>query len=860
MKLLIIISAVLITVFIFIPSPAKGCSIVVSTPIKFDSTEYIFIGKVIKYIGPFESDSLKKKFYGLLVEIVDPIYLPKTPAKYFEIIEYSLGSDCVLSSYDLKTLEIRYPVNSHIRVIAKDTKFLPNEIDPENIRLDLNPYNNPHISIDYPDITELHSSHDLKYDYRYMNEDSSKNFLLSHKWITEKNKYEYLGSLGGLGDFELRKDLYRLASLKDTTAKIEILKRLAYYRSYNQITAKKLVPRYIKNENIQKEIISLYRFVKSIEPIDTTLHSELPASLKSRWVQLDGPGGGNITLLKIVPGKSGFNYLFAGTSMNGLFRSSDNGKNWSRSSKGLTSKDISALIIYNSNLFAGTGEGIFRSTDEGISWDIVKNGFDTSKHYHVNCFTSNNKYLFAGADSYGVFRSSDNGNSWESVYNQIKGQQIRTLLAEGSLLFAGTTSGLFVSSDNGGDWLPSNNGFPQNQRYPNGKMRLDVTKLFSAGGKLFVALGKDMSRYGIFVSEDHGNFWKIITKEFQFYEIDGFAGDARNLFVSSRYSVFRSVDTGATWTLFNTKSLNHCVITDKNNSFLYARSTNGVFISTDNGMNWENCNKGIINTDIYEFASRGNTLFAGTYSNGLYRSTDNGKNWQYINDTSLIFGITSITIEQKNVYVGNNKGLFCSSDDGETWTSKIEGKIIESVIAKGDVLIAATLNGFLRSTDNGISWTASHPRLMLHLLSRFGDIFLADAFGGELFRSTDEGLTWDTSKVDLKNQYVNSFMDDGINIYALTNSSFNPFISTDKGASWKEIKEDKKLYAFRNLVITDKYFIASNGASGVYISQNKGKDWTPLNFGLGNLRVSAIFVKDSILFAGTNSGVWIHPL
>jgi len=118
----------------------------------------------------------------------------------------------------------------------------------------------------------------------------------------------------------------------------------------------------------------------------------------------------------------------------------------------------------------------------------------------------------------------------------------------------------------------------------------------------------------------------------------------------------------------------------------------------------------------------------------------------------------------------------------------------------------------------------------------------------------------DSSKVDLKNQYVNSFMDDGINIYALTNSSFNPFISTDKGASWKEIKEDKKLYAFRNLVITDKYFIASNGASGVYISQNKGKDWTPLNFGLGNLRVSAIFVKDSILFAGTNSGVWIHPL
>lgn len=48
----------LMLVSFFISSSALPCSIGVSTPTKFDSTEYIFIGKIIGYVGHTSSEFL----------------------------------------------------------------------------------------------------------------------------------------------------------------------------------------------------------------------------------------------------------------------------------------------------------------------------------------------------------------------------------------------------------------------------------------------------------------------------------------------------------------------------------------------------------------------------------------------------------------------------------------------------------------------------------------------------------------------------------------------------------------------------------------------------------------------------------
>ena len=59
-------------------SSIYSCTIGYTPPVKFDSTEYIFIGRIKDYTGPLYSDSLGRSFQGLIVEIVDPVYLPKS--------------------------------------------------------------------------------------------------------------------------------------------------------------------------------------------------------------------------------------------------------------------------------------------------------------------------------------------------------------------------------------------------------------------------------------------------------------------------------------------------------------------------------------------------------------------------------------------------------------------------------------------------------------------------------------------------------------------------------------------------------------------------------------------------------------
>ena len=843
----------LILILLFISSSAIPCTIGGSTPTKFDSSKYIFIGRIISYVGPYMSDTLHQNFYGLLVEIIDPVYLPKTPRKYFEVFDYSLSSDCRLGSYDLKTNQYLHPLNKYIRVIAKETKYLTNNINPDNIRLDLDPFNNPQISEDYPDIPQLHSSHDSNYDYRYMSEDSSAKFLSSNKWITEKDKDNYHNSYWWLGEFELRKDLYRLASLKDTTEIIEIFKRLAYYPHYNQTQAKVIVPRYIDNPKLRVEIINLFTPVKSMPPPDTTLHSELPSSLKSRWIQTNGPFGGDFNLLKLITNRSGINYLFAGATDHGLYRSSDNGRNWIRITIGLTYSNVTTFFSHNNYLFVGSGEGVFRSSDDGLNWERLINGLSTTEKLHINCFTSNSKFIFAGADTKGIFRSSDDGNSWAKVNPAVNQQQVWSICAEGSFLFAGTTVGVYVSIDNGDNWFASNNGLPTNMHYPNGKIRLPVTNIVYINGKLFTGLEQE----GLFVSIDNGKSWKVTGAEFHWFRIFGITGDSENLFLSSDSGVLLSRDSGTTWISFKTEPIKHCFISEVYNSNLYACSSNGIFLSTDFGKNWINCNNGLSRTDIHNFALKGNTLFAASGS-GLFKSNDNGKNWDFLSQNELNYGISDIAVNEKNLIVGTLRGIYMSSDEGRTWTIKFEKDNINALLVKGNLILAFTNQGICRSTDNGINWTTdNHFRALSKFTECGGYIFARNV--DLLLRSTDQGKTWDTSKVPIKHFELESMIDDGKNLYSVISSSSNLFISTNKGADWNIIKKEEGLYA-QTLLASEKYFFAADRYYGVRISQNKGIDWIPFNYGLGDLKVYALIAKDNILFAGTTSGVWMHQL
>ncbi|MGH9847487.1 MAG: putative Ig domain-containing protein, partial [Blastocatellia bacterium] len=62
-------------------------------------------------------------------------------------------------------------------------------------------------------------------------------------------------------------------------------------------------------------------------------------------------------------------------------------------------------------------------------------------------------------------------------------------------------------------------------------------------------------------------------------------------------------------------------------SNLYAGTSGGVFLSTDQGGSWNERNKGLTTLHVNALASSAANLLAGTNGGGVFRSADNGQNW-----------------------------------------------------------------------------------------------------------------------------------------------------------------------------------------------------------------------------------------
>jgi photosystem II stability/assembly factor-like uncharacterized protein len=151
-------------------------------------------------------------------------------------------------------------------------------------------------------------------------------------------------------------------------------------------------------------------------------------------------------------------YLYTGTYSGGVFRSTDNGTSWNLPSTDLTNTSINALTVSGANLFAGTisnGGGVFLSTNSGTSWTAVNTGLTYPMVQSLAVLGSN---LFAGTDYGGVFRSTDNGTSWIAVNTGLTNTSIYALAVSGTNLFAGTAGGVFLSTNNGISWTEVNTG------------------------------------------------------------------------------------------------------------------------------------------------------------------------------------------------------------------------------------------------------------------------------------------------------------------------------------------------------------------------------------------------------------------
>lgn len=124
------------------------------------------------------------------------------------------------------------------------------------------------------------------------------------------------------------------------------------------------------------------------------------------------------------------NTVIAGSEVNWLISSTNNGDNWSYTD---IIRGVPALLVNGNIFFAATWDGVYRS-DDGIVWTQFTN--ELSKTF-VHSLCSNGKQLFAGTDL-GVYVSQNNGESWTSLFNGLKDIPIVELTINDNIIFAGT--------------------------------------------------------------------------------------------------------------------------------------------------------------------------------------------------------------------------------------------------------------------------------------------------------------------------------------------------------------------------------------------------------------------------------------
>jgi len=498
-------------------------------------------------------------------------------------------------------------------------------------------------------------------------------------------------------------------------------------------------------------------------------------------------------------------HIFAGTN-DGVLISTDNGDTWS--STGLVASGIVSLVINSSDhIFAGNYFGdVYRSTDNGANWSTASSGLTANS---VEALAVNaSDHIYAGTDV-GVFLSTDNGDSWTKT--SLAATNVTAVIVNGGDdVFAGTiSSGVYRSTDDGASWTQV-------------LVTSASVKSFaeSAGGSIFAAAAAG----GVYRSTDNGDSWTLQVDGLR--NIYGFAVATYTgglVYVGTYGGVYRSANSGDTWAAASGGLMNNEIVSLEINTsdYLFAGTNgDGLYRSADDGANWIHTELTNASVPALTINSSGH-LFAGTGC-GVLRSTDNGDTWTGVDEDLPGPGYNALEVTSTDIlFVGTATGVYRSSDNGDNWAlvGLSGGYISALAVNASNHIFAGTFdgNGIYRSVDNGDNWTQINTGLTdLYIfaiaVSSSGDIWAATGADG-IFRSTDNGDTW--TQAGLASQQVRAVaVNSDDDIFAGT-STQGIYRSNDNGATWMQENDGLTYSMVGELAVnsSDVVFAGTYGAS-----------------------------------------------
>jgi photosystem II stability/assembly factor-like uncharacterized protein len=660
---------------------------------------------------------------------------------------------------------------------------------------------------------------------------------------------------------------------------------------------------------------------KSTITIDTALYD------KMQWREIGPFRGGRsiaVTGIKDQP----YTYYFGATG-GGIWKTEDGGNTWINVSDGYLKVGIvGALAVAPSDpnvIYAGTGEacirgnampgeGIYKSVDAGKTWKYT--GLAEAQTISKICVDPKDEDLvyaavlghpFGPNPERGVYRSRDGGKTWQRVLFKndktgavdliIDPNNSRVLYAalwEASrspwdMISGGPGSGLWKSTDGGDTWtdISANHGLPKGIL---GKIGIAVSP--AKTDRVWASV--EAKEGGLFLSDDGGKTWRKVNAEqrirqraWYFSHIYADPKNPETVYILN-VQFFKSIDGGKTLTtIFGTHSDNHDLWIDPNNpERMIEGNDGGATVSENGGRTWTD--EDIPTAQFYHVVLDNQFpyhIYGAQQDNSTVgiasRTTGFGitrQDWYDVGGGES--GYIAVNLDNPNiVYAGNYGGLITRYDhtthqeqDVSPWPDNPMGYGADSlryrfqwtfpiVISPYDSkTIYATANVVFKSTDEGMSWNVISPDLTTNDKSKQGPS------GGPITKDNTSVEYYCTifafAESPVKRGVLWAGSDDGL-----------IHVSRDGGATWQNVTP-KDLPKWSTISIIDP---SPHDSATAYVAAQRyrlddfrpllyktsdfGKTWKKIVKGLPEDEFTHVIREDphqkGLLYAGTERGIYV---
>ncbi len=606
-------------------------------------------------------------------------------------------------------------------------------------------------------------------------------------------------------------------------------------------------------------------FYLSMIVLSAALHTSVA---RAQWVQTNGPYGASVYSITHIG-----NAIFIGT-YGGVFESTDGGSSWNRRTSELPENPyVLALQSQGSNLFAGTEwYKIFCSTDSGSTWTHISLGFPADLEFSITSLGASRDAVFVPAAGY-LFLGTENGTKW------IKADTDLTNFSNpGCFITIDSTTyaaGRWVTTttNDGSTWTVTGIS-PSDTAW-------SITALANIGNVL-IAYDENL---GIRRSFDEGFSWESANNGLpepknNYYFGGIFATLGNEIFtIGSDGSIYCSIDTAQSWQLASYGLPNGVkvnTIASVDTELLAGFTGYGIYRSSDSGVTWSQCNQGLLNTSVNCITSVNDTTVVAT-NEGIFVSVDNGVSWQMKDNPFLLSNFTSLLLDGGNLFAGASNwspfsSLLVSSDLGNYWDvigEPMTDYSVYTLIRSGNNLLAGGEDNVYWSLNQGESWNLSLKAYIYNFLNFGSSIFASTNIG--IFVSNNDGITWNESDSGIpfiQQLAINTIGSAGTKLFSnrLGRTNLDKgalFMSDDTSVSWHRTIDTSvpprgEIETFAS--VGDNLFVATD-SDGIFLTTDYGTSWTRENLGLGDSMVVSLAVQGNELLAGTaSSGVWRRSL